>query len=415
MIRHRFLGAMWMVAVVALGAMPAAAQSPAPSEPASAGTWTLLDQRPVEIEDTRVISMSPDGRLIVAAAPAFAYQRGQLCVYLVETLEQQACADLSGIQAGIRLEDVTWSPDGSKIAFGEEAFILFRDGDLWLMDTATGEVTNLDDDGFEGNLPLLRPDDASGMISIPVSPAFSPDGTMVAFSRSLVVDGERGGNEISVVPVAGGEPRRVVLIDEEAFGSAYFGIRWAPNGSQIYYSVHHPEVDDPRNGIWVVEATGRGPRLVIGSTDPEAGAPGVLQVSAGNDRLLAFYPLLAARYGVSREVYALVDPITGASEAIEPPGKPERPAEFVTLTGFSPDGSGLLEVIRNSDPDNQVFVRDLATNAVTPLVPDGLPAAGPITYGLTPTWAANGTAFITGGAALSRGTLLTIEGGLPAS
>jgi hypothetical protein len=59
-----------------------------------------------------------------------------------------------------------------------------------------------------------------------------------------------------------------------------------------------------------------------------------------------------------------------------------------------------------------VRIRDVATGAVTPLIPDGLPSAGPTEYGIMPTWATNGTVLITGGGDLSRATLLTLEGGL---
>jgi Tol biopolymer transport system component len=396
------------LALTFVAATGVGAQSPGATGASPGAGWQATDLRSVDIDDIRLISMSPDGSLIVGARPAMNYFRGQLCVYRVDTLRQQACADLSGLDAGIRLEDVAWSPDGSMIAFSERSFITFKDGDLWLMDTATGGVTNLDDDGFSGNLPLLNRDVQPGTITVPVSPTFTPDGQAVTFSRSLIVDGERAGNEIATVPVAGGEPERLLVVDDEQMGVVYFGIRWAPAGDVLYYSVHPIDPNDLRTGIWAVDADGSGAHKVIGPPDDESGGPAMLQVSAEGDRLLVFYPRIMGSYAGGRDAYALVDPVSGTEERLSAPQTTEPAVAFVSLASLSPDGTGLLEVLRLTNPDNQVLVRDLATGAETPVVPEGLAVAGPIEYGLVPTWAPDGTVFITGGGALGQGTLLTI-------
>jgi hypothetical protein len=115
-----------------------------------------------------------------------------------------------------------------------------------------------------------------------------------------------------------------------------------------------------------------------------------------------------ARFGGLRDGYALVDPMTGTQTRLVPPDAVDSEAAFLSLASLSPDGSGVLEVVRNISPEMQVFVRDLATGVDEPVVPGGLAVAGPTEYGLIPTWAPDGTVFITGGGALSQGTLLTI-------
>ncbi len=71
-----------MTVLVALAiARPAVAAMTASPVPASAPR--ILDQRTSELPDTRIISMSPDGRWVAGAQPAVGYQRGRLDVFVV--------------------------------------------------------------------------------------------------------------------------------------------------------------------------------------------------------------------------------------------------------------------------------------------------------------------------------------------
>ena len=98
-----------------------------------------------------MVGRSP--RLRPAIAP-----HESLCVYAVDTLEERSCSDTGTRSAGVRPEEVAWSPDGSRLAFSEEIVGTSSDGDLWLMDAATGKLENLDDDGFTGRGPDPRRD-----------------------------------------------------------------------------------------------------------------------------------------------------------------------------------------------------------------------------------------------------------------
>src|SRR5262245_39100027 len=103
-----------LVLALAVPAIDAVAGQETPS----AGI-TVAEQRGIEIPDTRIISLSPDGTAIVAGKPSTGVDH--LCTYDVATLTERACADLSVLDSGLRIEDVVWSPDGSKVAFSEEA------------------------------------------------------------------------------------------------------------------------------------------------------------------------------------------------------------------------------------------------------------------------------------------------------
>ena len=102
----------------------------------------------------RILSLSPDGTMAVAIGG----DRDTLCTYTVPAGDEVACADLAEHGIRLRPEDVAWSPDSHTLAFAENALQMFVDGDLWLMDAASGELTNLTDDGFEGGLPFLDED-----------------------------------------------------------------------------------------------------------------------------------------------------------------------------------------------------------------------------------------------------------------
>src|SRR5687767_14130338 len=111
------------------------------AQEATPGTEAAL--RPVEVPE-RVLGLSPDGRLLAAWNP------DRLCTYDAETLAERACADLEAERIKIDPETVVWSPDGARLAFSERAFELFLDGDLWVMEAATGALTNVTDDGHVG-------------------------------------------------------------------------------------------------------------------------------------------------------------------------------------------------------------------------------------------------------------------------
>ena len=187
--RARLMSVPLALAVTAGLALPAATSGGSPA-PSAGDVPRLTDARPIRVEGARLISMSPDGRWIAAARPAIGYQRGQLCVVDIETLLDRACADLSELGAGLRLEDVAWSPDSAHLAFSERTFVTYEDGDLWVMDAATGDLTNVDDDGFAGDVPILDPEGDAPTVTLPVNPAFSPDGSTLAFSRTVLERGE---------------------------------------------------------------------------------------------------------------------------------------------------------------------------------------------------------------------------------
>ncbi|MBX3030726.1 MAG: PD40 domain-containing protein [Chloroflexi bacterium] len=388
--------------LTALGAMVALVGLPATAAEPSATPTSGADVRHILIEDTRIVSMSPDGSAIVALRPAVGFRRGELCVFETDTLRQRSCADLSGLGAGIRLASIIWSPDGAHIAFVEEAFQLFIDGDLWLMDTATGTLTNLDDDGFEGRMGIGE-QAPTEPITLPAAPVFTPDGSAVVYSRSYWSADLRA-NDLAVVPVTGGPAERIVLVDAQAPGVVFEGIVVSPDGATVYFSRSAPGPGDRANGIWSVRLDGSWLRQVAGATDPGLGEPYVQSVSADGTTLLAWYPR-AVRSSLDGDVLALIDVGSGSVTSL---GSDEPAPATVQMAALSPTDDRVLLVTRRTTPDHQVWLLDPASGSREPVVPDGLFEAGPPDWSIIPTWATDGRVLVPGGAALSEASLLTI-------
>jgi Tol biopolymer transport system component len=179
-------------------------------------------------------SWSPDGRQIAFMR----FLQPGMSINVVSALggaEKSLYTEESGGVRGMcaRLD---WSPDGRMLAFGESK-----------------------DRGIHSRIALLSLDDLTiRPLTSPVQqevdcePAFSPDGLRVAFGRGSVGG---FGQDLFVVPVTGGEPRRLTF--DNAWGGAPV---WTQDGRDIIFS-------SKRGGLlnlWRISATGGSPRPVSG-------------------------------------------------------------------------------------------------------------------------------------------------------
>jgi Tol biopolymer transport system component len=133
--------------------------------------------------------------------------------------------------------DPAWSPDGTKIAFSSA-----RDGSLniYVMDADGSNVRRL-----------------TSTESIDREPDWSPDGRQIAFSSW-----REGYSAVYVMDADGSNPRRLSFHDEGTGAAA-----WSPDGSQIAYYLLAPDryelyVIDPdgSNGRRLTEHPGGRPR-----------------------------------------------------------------------------------------------------------------------------------------------------------
>ena len=105
----------------------------------------------------------------------------------------------------------------------------------------------------------------------------SPDGRTLAFIRYE----KRGIADLYVVPVGGGEPRRLSI-----WSTSIFGLSWTPDGREIVYDVDEP----PASRLWRIDANSATPAR--GSPIPDipaaARSPSISRPPPGHPARLAF-------------------------------------------------------------------------------------------------------------------------------
>lgn len=362
----------------------------------------LVATRSIELPGFRVLSLSPDGSRVAA------WDVGRLCTFDSRSLEQGACADLAVLDAGLREDDIAWSPDGTKIALAERSFVVLKDGDLWVMDVATGELTNLTDDNFAGDLPLFGAEELGvDEVFLDVSPAWLPDGSGITFSRSAWNGENWTGNVLATVALDGGEPVELVRISTEVPGAVYDGMEWAADGSALFYTVNYPDPENPESGVWMLTPTGTATRLE--GTDPDLGTPMVMNVSVYGDRVLALYAQAAARFGASEagDLYRLIDTATGEATTLHFQGGEDFMSPFPAV--LSPDGAYVVFVVRTTNPQFQVVIEEIATGKQETILPEGLPNVIPMSVTAPIKWTNSGDILLN--ESTSDATVLTMSGG----
>jgi Tol biopolymer transport system component/DNA-binding winged helix-turn-helix (wHTH) protein len=209
------------------------------------------------------------------------------------------------VQAEVRgfCDQLDWSPDGKWLAFSEPS-----------------------PDNRNLRIALVSRDDLSVRpVTSPIEqeydcqPAFSPDGSTVAFERGSIGG---FGKDLFVTPLNGGVPRRLTF--DNAWGGRP---TWTPDGRDIVFSSNR---GGPLN-LWRVPSTGGAPQPVAG-VSTIAYAPSISR--KGN--LLAF-----EHASINSGIWRL-----GLKNETHPVGHPKS---FITARGlinwrpsFSPDGRNVV-------------------------------------------------------------------------
>lgn len=144
-------------------------------------------------------------------------------------------------EAGSAEQDVSFSPDGGRIAYEHYSCVEERDFGIQVA-------------AADGSNPVaLNQPFPLHSVAGESDAAFSPDGKSVAFVRS--VDDSHGA--VWVVPAAGGEARRLTSDD---LGAAY--PRWSPDGKQILFAAGR-SAGVENHSLWTVPAAGGKPHRLL--------------------------------------------------------------------------------------------------------------------------------------------------------
>jgi Tol biopolymer transport system component len=281
--------------------------------------WQITDVRTIEV-DGEITSMSPDGEWIAGVG-----EGDTLCVWAIATMAQQCDDTELPIRTLVPLPNISWAPDSSAVAFHLDPIVNDVDSDIYVYDIGLDALTNVTDDHYEGPLP-----DSPEGVPIDIVPVWSPDGTQLAFVRS-VPDLDPDATTIMRVGSRGGEPAVVLRLDDGPY-AVRTPMHWLPDDTLLYAQ----SIDPPDNEIWRVAVEGGKPRLLI-----PAGTYDFPVIAAAAGEVASIYTFqLAESAGQGTPQFWLANLTDGSTRPVldlqagnESIGSPVAP------TALSPDGA----------------------------------------------------------------------------
>jgi len=305
-------------------------------------------------------ALSPDGNLVAFAWSGHA-EAGPTDIY-VKAVESEALRRLT--QTPGAETSPAWSPDGHSIAFvrdGHGVFTMSQLGGAERQVSASGthvawagdSKSVLIRDGERNTGPFgiyqvfLDTLERRRLTQAPVGDGdyrfeVSPDGKTLAFIRYE----KRGIADVYVVPMAGGEPRRL-----SNWSATMYGLSWTPDGQEIVYDVDEP----PASRLWRIHANGATPARGSPIADIPAAAlnPSISRPTAGRPARLAFQT--SAR-DVDLHLMDLDARLVNATLVSQPFSNSTR---IEGSARFSPDGSRIaFSSLRSGAPEVWVAERD---------------------------------------------------------
>lgn len=178
--------------------------------------------------------------------------------------DRQPTCDPVPEQWHTRAFQLHWSPDSTYIAWTDDYYRYFREPDILLYEVGTGQFTNATDDGIEDWNPMGGSDE-TGPVWVDTVLTWGPDGYLYFMRGALASaqdEREQMRTLLTRLDPASGQTETVrdltAYFDSYVIYPAYeYGLHGAmalsPDASQIAVLVRDAKIDDPANGVYVID------------------------------------------------------------------------------------------------------------------------------------------------------------------
>ena len=332
-----------------------------PSRDKNASELQITGKSEAFVEETQLLSLSPNGKWF------FAMKLESICILDAASLVEKVC---SGWKTTLDPNSIAWAPDSQRIAFTENLPALME-SDLWVFDIPSGVLSNLTDDGLEGDLTtaLERAQSEKVDFNLDSLPAWSPDSKTLAFVRSIY--GNTQQTFLCLISATGGEVTKLLIVDDQHSLAVWRGMRWTPDGKKILFTITILEDETGKNGVWIVDKNGKNFKQLVKEKEGW-GYVSLYEVSAKGDKALIGYPRALSHADKNPNLcfYELVDLKTGIlTPLMEIPTDSEQSGNQVvfyspTQATFSPDGSKIVyhyNLAGKDQPTPQLVVQDVGS------------------------------------------------------
>ncbi|MAU12728.1 MAG: hypothetical protein CL607_23095 [Anaerolineaceae bacterium] len=367
--------------------------------------WTVAAQDEPDIDSLVVVNtietdlrggpgatagyLSPDGSLL-------AHNDGSsFCFYTLPDLAETSCTPFLENRRP-QADSVIWSPDSRYLVFMDNDLLrMFRDSDIWIIDSADGSMTNLtEDDTFDVAL-MREPEGPVGLMDL--SPQWVDD-TTIAFIRYTYLEDEETYStaELFTVSVDGGDATLLYSIPQSNGRLDMYYMGWRPYSNQYVVNIWQRNDEVDAYGL-LMSQDGDTPVSVLASTDPTSRAANIQTITiAPNGESVLHYD--GQMLGMGRPPTSPEDSVAMVTQFEDRATvliDPERPA---WEAGWAPDGQGMVYTVRSpQDEQSEGLYLTSAVGEPGHMILEGR-FGGTTPYRQQPIqWASNNTILVTDG------------------
>ncbi len=317
------------------------------------GSWQVAESVNIDT-DGFAPALSPDGRWVAGLKDL---DERQLCIWKVSTGEERC----NGESARVADASIAWSPDSRRVAFSQNVHQL--DSDVFVLDVRSNSLTNLTEDDVDD---LKAAATASEFVIYDQWPAWSPDGTELAFIRILDPRDEQVQRQLSIsraILETGQVVRGPEMVTDEplALVAETVGmitpLLWLEDGTVVFAIRGGRDI----TGVYTSDVTSGLPvKIETVPSIPVAKTPVLTGATVGGDRL-TFYWLWEDiaiddefyRYGWFDRDSGELNPLVFDAPLDQVMAAPPR---------FSPDGTAMIygfSADEATSRDSTILVQDM--------------------------------------------------------